>query len=413
VALGPHPNPDYASDTDSSNIFYDTTERPQDLSTIPTPPTRKTPTRKGGHYGAVRETEGRRKMYLSLKLAPKRMICPAKKIEYPPLTAFELFPRLPKELRLVIWELARQEPRIVKLRKSKMENYMFGRYNYRSNAPIPGLLHTCIESRLVALQWYASMFPECTGDSYSYTMLGAPIKIVDPFRKWGTRGLFQNQHTFFDPSADFLYIGCEFCTIHLDLQSCKKVQNLLIRWNENRSPFFSFASWYPSATEIGILSPSSGDSKAGTSLTQLKESSEVFSWQQGKGLMEIYSEDAEESPGWSFPAKKITCVELAITPQTSKDYGFLEERFRNMSLDLTAPQTHPPSSRRETSLRQRNEATKRSKERLAKQNSKTPNLRYDEVVGRDCAQAMSILTGLRKFEPMQLEWRFREHQCGL
>jgi hypothetical protein len=126
-----------------------------------------------------------------------------------------------------------------------------------------------------------------------------------------------------------LYIGCEscngerceFCTIHLDFESCKKVQNLLIRWNENRSPFFSFASWYLSATEIGILSPSSGDLKAGTSLTQLKESSEVFSWQQGKGLMEIYSEDAK-SPGWSFPAKKITCVELAITPRHRRTMDF-------------------------------------------------------------------------------------------
>ena len=67
------------------------------------------------------------------------------------LDNFQLFPRLPTELRLLIWEFARPEGRIIKMRVRRNRNLY-------SRAPVPNLLHTNQESRKLALKWYELTF---------------------------------------------------------------------------------------------------------------------------------------------------------------------------------------------------------------------------------------------------------------
>lgn len=76
-----------------------------------------------------------------------------------PLTAFELFPRLPTEIRLKIFQIATTDcdDRIVQV---KVKN-LVTRYSehgrgvvFSSTTPIPGVLHACSESREIALHRY-------------------------------------------------------------------------------------------------------------------------------------------------------------------------------------------------------------------------------------------------------------------
>jgi hypothetical protein len=65
---------------------------------------------------------------------------------------FTLFPQLPKELRLKIWEFA-QEPRIVEVCQTQDSAAFY------SPTALPMLLHISRESRHIALQNYALSFP--------------------------------------------------------------------------------------------------------------------------------------------------------------------------------------------------------------------------------------------------------------
>lgn len=61
------------------------------------------------------------------------------------------FLSLPAKLRQKIWNLAIQRPRIIELTTSTT-------YSTVSRAPVPALLHTCQESRAIALQHYTISF---------------------------------------------------------------------------------------------------------------------------------------------------------------------------------------------------------------------------------------------------------------
>jgi hypothetical protein len=82
---------------------------------------------------------------------------------------FTLFPELPKELRLKIWEFA-QEPRIVEVCQTQ-DSAAF----YSPTAP-PTLLHISRESRHIALQNYALSFPN--GDHLATIYYNPSIDIL-------------------------------------------------------------------------------------------------------------------------------------------------------------------------------------------------------------------------------------------
>ncbi|KAF8853761.1 hypothetical protein BDZ45DRAFT_748204 [Acephala macrosclerotiorum] len=99
-------------------------------------------------------------------------------------TAFHLFPELPVELRLQIWEAARPEGRVIRITRSKHEPVDENDdldYEWYTKANVPALLHASSESRRVALQWYQLSFG------------------------FGP----QNQSTiYFDHSRDWTYLQC-------------------------------------------------------------------------------------------------------------------------------------------------------------------------------------------------------------
>jgi hypothetical protein len=199
------------------------------------------------------------------------------------------FSTLPTELRLIIWNLARPDPRIVRIRKS---NRSSGTY---SRAAIPNLLHVCQESRQVALEWYQLSFGSGRPEAYTSTTLTS----LDGISKTVMiRNSFASPRTYFDFSRDVLFAGCEGCgnyytvgcsrcewTIHRDDR--KKVSKLLIQYgqeseSELRNPFGCASDWFPEARDIMIFSPSPATkiSKSEKQWTRLYESSVPLPWQK-------------------------------------------------------------------------------------------------------------------------------------
>ena len=88
----------------------------------------------------------------------------------PPLTQFTLFPNLPKELRIRVWQLAAREPRVVEICWVREAQDRFrGIWDeftppnppvFYSPTPIPFVLHINRESRGIALENYALSFPQ-------------------------------------------------------------------------------------------------------------------------------------------------------------------------------------------------------------------------------------------------------------
>lgn len=85
------------------------------------------------------------------------------------LTSFHLFAALPSEIRLRIWELAASVPRNVDIWVHPLQNDNYEEFSiltgdrasppfrpfrWRSNTPVPDVLHACQESRAAALRMY-------------------------------------------------------------------------------------------------------------------------------------------------------------------------------------------------------------------------------------------------------------------
>jgi hypothetical protein len=261
------------------------------------------------------------------------------------LKEFTYFGRLPIELQLKVWKHARPDPRLVRLVWSKeepkwVEGYLgsnLHRYNY-SPTPIPGILHACAESRQVALGWY----------------------------RLGLAPYWTEPRTYFDFSADYLYIACESCETQccedcneiLSYRDSHQVQRLLFPWPYfYQTPFLRIFLRHRRVKEVLIFNPDTLSLKAETQLVHLKETTKPFNWQNGKDLHAMFLEEKDEINSSRelemqrdlffcevldkvskhvFYIEKITRVELAITSETSKVYGFMEKEFKNetMSFDF-------------------------------------------------------------------------------
>ncbi len=69
--------------------------------------------------------------------------------------AFPKFSRLPKELRLRVWEMAAEQPRVVVIHSAKREEGDETPPGFISSSPPPAVLHVCAESRGMALTRYS------------------------------------------------------------------------------------------------------------------------------------------------------------------------------------------------------------------------------------------------------------------
>lgn len=97
------------------------------------------------------------------------MAPPKSKLEPPVIQPRELksFPKLPTEIRLMIWNLALPGPRVVDIRlRRRHEATSTGKIpdvsRYVSSLDHPAMLHACSESRFVALRHYELSFEKST-----------------------------------------------------------------------------------------------------------------------------------------------------------------------------------------------------------------------------------------------------------
>lgn len=107
-------------------------------------------------------------------------------------TSFTLFPQLPLEIRMRIWELACFFPRNVDIWVTHLpesyireppENYTRGGpptpFRYLSRSPVPAILHVCNESRTIGLNFYKLEFGSGTFELQYFTLSVKPTIYVN------------------------------------------------------------------------------------------------------------------------------------------------------------------------------------------------------------------------------------------
>jgi len=217
---------------------------------------------------------------------------------------FGAFSRLPPELRLIIWEYARPDPRIVRLLKSKHSSALY------SKTPIPGILHATRESRAIALKWYQLCFP----------MRYPRLSLADWMRP--NKIDFVKPRTYFDFTNDVLYIGCESC-YSVYCEACK--ENILFLQDKIKVQRIILHNTIPTVFQI-LTPPRPFYDKT------------RFDWQNEVDLKTQYFASHKGNfprlRRW-FVAEEVRRMELDITAETSKIYGFMEERFRGMTFNLS------------------------------------------------------------------------------
>jgi 2EXR family len=91
---------------------------------------------------------------------------------------FDLFPRLPPELRVKIWKIALPGPRIVEVYLDQVDDLSRGVHDViRVSTPPPVLMHVNFESRMVAREKYWLPLNECSRNS---TLLSGDYAFIDP-----------------------------------------------------------------------------------------------------------------------------------------------------------------------------------------------------------------------------------------
>ncbi|KAG2416900.1 hypothetical protein HFD88_008117 [Aspergillus terreus] len=142
------------------------------------------------------------------------------------MTAFQLFPRLPFELRAQIWQLT-VEPRTVEVRVKKDNGLWAQILHVTSSTPVPAVLQVCYEARNQGLYQQAFKFP------------------------WGV----EPRYVWVNFETDMISIG------HTYFDTIELAERLPIRRlrfeRENDESFFHFQSGelelYPNVEEIHVI----------------------------------------------------------------------------------------------------------------------------------------------------------------
>jgi hypothetical protein len=191
--------------------------------------------------------------------------------------SFVFFPKLPPEIRRMIWTSARPAPRVLKIFE-KMEGAEEVVY---STAKVPALLHACQDSRRIAKQWYELSFPRT-----SYKP--------------------QSSRIYFDFSLDFVYVPEEsgedkgnsthsnispYFIPHM-IQS--KVLNVIQEVEESCERFYPLASCFSSATKALLVLEGEGMLQGSAELSEFTLTADPFTWQGTRTLQETYIDASEK-----------------------------------------------------------------------------------------------------------------------
>jgi hypothetical protein len=70
------------------------------------------------------------------------------------LEEFKLFPYLPLELRIIVWQFASQEKRVITIKNSSQTTREEDLKATHDAKTVPSILHTCQESRVICQNYY-------------------------------------------------------------------------------------------------------------------------------------------------------------------------------------------------------------------------------------------------------------------
>ncbi|CZR52584.1 uncharacterized protein PAC_02461 [Phialocephala subalpina] len=144
-----------------------------------------------------------------------------------PLTEFLLFPKLPIELRLMVWALAAPEPATVAQRKSRVKGRDF---YYLRPGGVPALLHACKESRYEYLE-------EDTNDK------DAKAEIESRRRKHPVYKLFFRKYSKTSAGAYMSVDVDTFWAMHFEFEAASSVKHLAVTYSDfSRVALWSFES---------------------------------------------------------------------------------------------------------------------------------------------------------------------------
>lgn len=116
------------------------------------------------HYGE-RVREPLLQSYYNVNLTPKSTSKRTSKSKAKPEPAFTLFPKLPAELRKLVWGFALPGPKIVTIFAPKPYAYQ---NQIEAWYKIPAMLHTCHESRVLAQKAFDRVFGKSLGGNPVY-----------------------------------------------------------------------------------------------------------------------------------------------------------------------------------------------------------------------------------------------------
>ncbi|PVH77077.1 hypothetical protein DL98DRAFT_276702 [Cadophora sp. DSE1049] len=210
--------------------------------------------------------------------------------------SFRYFGRLPPELRSIIWKLAMPESRVYSMRASK-KNYGLG----YAAASVPALLHTCRESRAIAIPMYTSRYSH-----YPH-------------------------YTFFS-KHDVIFLGCDKSEDCLSLDYCSgpscqrrlgvynsptTIQRYMFEVVPHTKPFSGIYLMFnrEDVEELLLVDSHSGKPTKEAVLSNYREITTPFKWQCGRSLLQCWKDELAKSPGWKIPEslKRIVRVEYVKT----------------------------------------------------------------------------------------------------
>ena len=156
-------------------------------------------------------------------------------------TAFHLFPMLPSELRIKIWNIALLLPRVVTVscKKERLNRTRHFTKCFVSQTPAPVLLHVCRESRLEGFLTYVSAFKTDTSPMYTFVSFENDIiQCADSMlESMGEDEVARVQSMIWEVK-DAVYFGHFQMDILMRMKKLRKLDLLIedgvITWSEER-----------------------------------------------------------------------------------------------------------------------------------------------------------------------------------
>jgi hypothetical protein len=157
------------------------------------------------------------------------------------LTSFHLFPMLPSELRIKVWNLALSLPRVVTVSCERERLSLTRRFAkaFISQTAVPALLHTCRESRLEGFLTYKPMFKTDTSPIYTYVSLKHDtIQCADTMLEYLGEEEAEHLQRMILEVKDAAYFGHFHMDVLMRMRKLREldllVQQEVIGWNRGR-----------------------------------------------------------------------------------------------------------------------------------------------------------------------------------